>query len=101
MSSVYTINKGVNAAIEFKGLKAQYIGYLAGLLVALLVLFAVLYIVGLSPYGCIALVGSGGGYGAFHIFRMSRVYGPHGMMKVLARKRMPRVLRVYSRRLFY
>ena len=29
MSSVYTINKGVNKPIEFKGLKAQYIAYLA------------------------------------------------------------------------
>jgi hypothetical protein len=28
MNSVYKINKGINKPIEFKGLKAQYIGYL-------------------------------------------------------------------------
>ncbi|MDB5129720.1 DUF4133 domain-containing protein, partial [Mucilaginibacter sp.] len=37
----YQINKGINRPIEFKGLKAQYIGYLGSGLVALLILFAV------------------------------------------------------------
>ena len=47
---VYQINKGINKPIEFKGLKAQYIGYLAGGLVGLLILFAVMYISGLPVY---------------------------------------------------
>ena len=34
----YTINKGINAPLVFKGLKAQYIAYLAVGLVVLLVL---------------------------------------------------------------
>ena len=45
-SSIYGINKGINKPIEFRGLKAQYIWYLAGGLVGLLVLFAILYISG-------------------------------------------------------
>jgi uncharacterized membrane protein len=101
MNSVYQINKGVNASIEFKGLQAQYIAYFGGMLLALLILFAVLYIIGLSPYLCIALIGSAGGFGAFKIFRLSHVYGPHGMMKLIARKRMPKVLRTYTRTMFY
>jgi len=41
-NSIYQINKGINKPIEFKGLKAQYIWYLGGGLVALLVLFAII-----------------------------------------------------------
>jgi hypothetical protein len=41
-TSVYQINKGINKPIEFKGLKAQYIWYLCGGLVALLILFAIM-----------------------------------------------------------
>jgi hypothetical protein len=48
--AVYHINKGINKPIEFKGLKAQYIGYLAAGLVALLIFFAVMYISGLPVY---------------------------------------------------
>src|SRR4051812_23212639 len=47
---IYQINRGVNKPIEFKGLKAQYIGYLGGGLVVLLILFAILYLIGLSVY---------------------------------------------------
>jgi hypothetical protein len=46
MSSVYNINKGINQPIEFKGLKAQYIWWLCGGLVCLLILFAVTYVSG-------------------------------------------------------
>ena len=45
-NSVYNINKGINKSIEFKGLKAQYIWYMGCGLVALLILFAILYICG-------------------------------------------------------
>ena len=44
-NSIYQINKGINQSIEFKGLKAQYIWYLAGGLVILLIVFAVLYFI--------------------------------------------------------
>jgi hypothetical protein len=49
-TSVYRINKGINKPIEFKGLKAQYIGYLAAGLVLPLVMFAVMYIGTVLPY---------------------------------------------------
>ena len=44
-NSVYRINKGINRSIEFKGLKAQYIWYLGGGVVALLIVFAAMYLV--------------------------------------------------------
>jgi hypothetical protein len=65
---VYQINKGINKPIEFKGLKAQYIGYLAGGLVALLILFAVIYIVGLPVYVCIATISALGGGLFYQVF---------------------------------
>nr|WP_262712406.1 DUF4133 domain-containing protein [Arachidicoccus ginsenosidivorans] len=45
----YEINKGVNRAIEFRGLKAQYIYYLAVGLAVLLLLFVCCISV-VSPY---------------------------------------------------
>lgn len=99
-SSVYTINKGINKPIEFKGLKAQYIWYLGGGLLVLLVLFAVLYIAGISPFVCIGIVGVLGFILVGKIRRWSAAYGEHGLMKKLARRKVPRVLRVQTRHLF-
>ena len=45
---VYHINKGINRPIEFRGLKAQYIGYLAACAVGTMVGFGVLYACGVS-----------------------------------------------------
>lgn len=42
--------------MEFKGIKAQYIIYLAIGLVALLLLFAILFIAGLNTYLCLCIV---------------------------------------------
>jgi hypothetical protein len=56
MSSVYQINKGINKPIEFKGLKAQYIWYLGGGLVALLILFAIIYIAGINVFVCLLII---------------------------------------------
>ena len=47
-NSIYKINKGINKPIEFKGLKAQYIWFLAGGILLLMFLFAVLYISGVK-----------------------------------------------------
>lgn len=100
-ASVYTINKGINKPITFKGLKAQYIWYLGGGVVVLLVLFAVLYICGVSPLLCTALV-LGAGTGWFlYISRLSHRYGAHGMMKRIAASRVPRVIKMRSRKVFY
>jgi hypothetical protein len=59
MATVYHINKGINKPIVFKGLKAQYIAYLAVALVLLLILFAILYICGLSMYIILPVIGGG------------------------------------------
>lgn len=100
MSSVYQINKGVGRAIEFRGLKAQYIGFLAGGLVGLLLLFALLYIIGLDLYLCIGLIGGLGVLLFTAVIRMSAKYGQYGLLKKNAKRSIPAGLVSRSRRLF-
>lgn len=97
----YQINKGINRPIEFKGLKAQYIGYLGGGLVILLVLFAVLYLLGLAVYLCITIILGLGSLLFYKVFSLSHQYGQHGLMKRNARRYVPTYLKFKSRRLFY
>ncbi len=96
MNSVYTINKGINKPIEFKGLKAQYIWYLGGGLVALLILFAVLYICGVNIFCCLFLILSMGLALFMYVYKLSRTYGEYGLMKKMAKKAVPKVIKNYS-----
>ena len=100
MASVYRINKGVSKPIVFKGLKAQYIAYLAVGLVFLLVLFAALYIAGLSLFVVLPLILSLGSGLFFTVFRLSHRFGEHGLMKYFAKRGLPRYVRFSSRRVF-
>jgi len=99
-NTVYTINKGINKAIEFKGLKAQYIWYLGGGLLVLMVLFAVMYISGLNSYFCLVLILTLGILLFVFVYRLSRKFGEHGLMKQFARKRIPKLVRSKSRKHF-
>lgn len=100
MNSVYKINKGINRPIEFKGLKAQYIIYLAAGLITLLLLFAILYLVGVNMFVCLALVLSLGTALFMTVHRLSNQYGQYGLVKKLAATRLPFCLKTSSRRTF-
>jgi len=100
MSSIYHINKGINKPIEFKGLRAQYIAYLAVGLVLLLIGFAVLYICGVNLWVIMPLIIGLGTALFFIVFRLSHTYGEHGLMKYFAKKQLPQSLKFRSRRLF-
>ncbi len=100
MATVYRINKGVNKPIEFRGLKGQYIGYLAGGLVGLLLLFAAMYLMGTSMYVCLPVVLVLGTALFIGVGRLSHRFGQHGLMKYFAAKGMPTYLKFKSRRLF-
>jgi len=100
MSSIYHINKGINRPIEFKGLRAQYIAYLAVGLVLLLVGFAVLYICGVNLWVIMPLIIGLGTALFLIVFRLSHKYGEHGLMKYFAKKQLPQSLKFRSRRLF-
>ena len=99
-NSVYQINKGINQSIEFKGLKAQYIGYLGGGVIVLLFLFSVLYIIGLPSFVCIGVIGISGAALIMKVYKMSHKYGEHGLMKALAKRQLPKAVRTRSRKIF-
>lgn len=99
-TSVYPINKGINRPIEFKGLKAQYIWYLGGGLLALLIVFAVLYICGVNTFICSGVILFAGTGWFVHVYQLSRKYGEHGMMKTIAKRNVPHEIKCYSRKIF-
>jgi hypothetical protein len=99
-TSVYSINKGINKPIEFKGLKAQYIWWLGGGLLALLIIFAVLYLLGMNTFLCLAIVLFSGTALFMHTYKLSHKYGQFGMMKAIAKRNIPVVVKSYSRKFF-
>ena len=70
----YGINKGIGKSVEFRGLKAQYLFIFAGGLLAVFVVFVILYMAGVDQWVCIAFGGE------------------HGLMKLFAARRHPRYL---------
>ena len=85
----YELNKGIGQSAEFKGLKAQYLFIFAGGLLAVFVVFIVMYMAGTGQWVCIT-------------FRLNAKYGEHGLMKRLAKRQHPRYLinRISVRKLF-
>jgi predicted lysophospholipase L1 biosynthesis ABC-type transport system permease subunit len=100
MTSVYKINKGINKPIEFKGLKAQYIAYLAAGLISLLILLAILYITGVNMFVCLVLVGILGTTLFMTVYRMSDKYGQYGLLKKIAMRSIPDSIKVTTRKTF-
>ena len=98
MSSVYRINKGVNRPIMFRGLKAQYIWYLAAALMGLLILFIVMYLCGVNTFVSLGLMLVLGGGVIGYVYRLSEKYGQYGMMKKIARRGIPTTIKTYSRK---
>lgn len=99
-TSVYRINKGINKPIEFKGLKAQYIGYLAAGLVLLLIMFAAMYIAGVNMFFCLGLTLILGSFLFVFVYHVSAKYGQYGLLKETARRSLPSDLTCKSRNLF-
>lgn len=99
-NSVYTINKGINKSIEFKGLKAQYIWWFGGGVVLLLVLYAALYFTGLNTFVSLGVILSCGTGMVVQVYRLSNTHGEHGMMKKIARRNVPHTVKSCNRSAF-
>jgi Domain of unknown function (DUF4133) len=99
-NSIYKINKGINTPIEFRGLKAQYIWYLGGGIVALMIMFAIMYIIGINSYTCVGLILVAGTFVFLYVYRLSNKYGEHGMKKKMAKRSIPKVVKSNDRKLF-
>jgi small-conductance mechanosensitive channel len=100
VNSVYQINKGINASIEFKGLKAQYIWYLGAGLIGLLILFAVMYFIGINTFVCLGIILLAGTLLFMYVYKLSSTYGEYGMQKKIAKRSIPKLIKSNSRRVF-
>ena len=96
--AVYPVNKGIGRSPEFKGLKSQYLFIFAGGLLALFVLFVVMYMAGIGQWICIGFGGISASVLVWATFRLNARYGEHGLMKRQALRRHPR--RIINRRNF-
>ena len=88
----YPVNKGVGRAVEFKGLKAQYLFIFVGGLLALFVLFVILYMIGIDQWICIGFGVVSASVLVWQTFALNARYGEHGLMKLGATKSHPRYL---------
>lgn len=88
----YSINKGIGRNAEFKGLKSQYLFIFAGGLLAVFILFVVMYMIGIDQMVCIVfgvVCASVLVWGTFHL---NEKYGEHGLLKVQASRNHPRFI---------
>lgn len=98
----YNVNKGIGKSVEFKGLKAQYLFIFAGGLLAVFVVFVIMYMVGIDQWVCIGFGVVAASALVWLTFNLNAKYGEHGLMKLLAKRQHPRYLinRRIPRRLF-
>jgi Domain of unknown function (DUF4133) len=97
---VFHINRSINKPVEFKGLKAQYVWILGALVVISLILFALLYFIGISSGVCVAIALSLLGISVKITYHLSKKYGQFGLLKVIARRKMVSQVKIDSRRPF-
>ena len=90
--SEYPVNRGIGKPVEFKGLKAQYLFIFCGGLLALFVLFIILYMVGIDQWICIGFGVASSSVLVWQTFALNARYGEHGLMKLGATRSHPRYL---------
>ena len=88
----YPINKGIGRSAEYKGLKAQYLFIFAGGLLALFVVFVIMYIAGISQWICIGIGITGASLLVWLTFHLNAKYGEHRLMKLGSVKYHPRYI---------
>jgi type IV secretory pathway TrbD component len=100
--SNYSINRGIGRSAEFKGLKAQYLFIFAGGLLAVFVIFVVMYMAGINQWICIGFGLAAASVLVWLTFSLNRKYGEYGLMKLLALKNHPSFIinRIRMSRLF-
>lgn len=88
----YNINKGIGRSVEYKGLKAQYLFIFAGGLLAMFVVFVIMYIIGISQWICIGFGVTATSILVWLTFHLNAKYGEYGLMKLSAVKYHPRYI---------
>jgi hypothetical protein len=97
---LFTINRGINKPLEFKGLKANWIYYGCATVIGGLFFFVISYICGISVWiGCPGtILLAGGGLG--RVYQLSNHYGQFGLMKKRAIQKIPQTIHVVTRTIF-
>ena len=85
----YSINRGIGRNAEFNVLKSMYLFIFAGGLLSVFVVFVILYMAGVSTWGCIAFGAVAASLPVYGTFYLSGKYGEHGLMKAQARRSHP------------
>ncbi|MDR3340977.1 MAG: DUF4133 domain-containing protein [Candidatus Symbiothrix sp.] len=100
--ATYSINKGIGRKPEFKGLKSQYLFIFAGGLLAVFVMFVIMYMIGIDQMVCIVFGALAASLLVWLTFYLNAKYGEHGLMKLQAGKNHPRFIinRLRIQRLF-
>jgi hypothetical protein len=98
----YSINKGIGRSAEFQGLKSRYLFLFAGGLLAVFIIFVVMYMAGVSQWICIGFGIIAAFVLVYGTFYLNRKYGEHGLMKWQALRNHPRFIinRIRISRLF-
>lgn len=86
----FTINRGIGKSVEFKGLKAQYLFIFVGGLLALFILFVIMYLSGVNQWLCIGFGLVAASVLVWQTFALNARYGEHGLMKMQARGSHPK-----------
>lgn len=88
----YPINKGIGRSPEFKGLKSRYLFIFARGLLALFVVFVIMYMAGIDQWICIGFGGISASVLVWATFHMNTKYGEWGLMKLQALRSHPRYI---------
>jgi hypothetical protein len=88
----FKINKGINKPVEFKGLKSQYLMYMAMGILGVFLIFIVIYLLGVNRYISLCFAFGSSLFLIYYIFYLNNTYGEHGVMKLAAKKNRPKYL---------
>lgn len=94
--ATFQVNRGVGKPVEFFGLKAQYVFYLVLLILTVLffsfILSLLLNAMGALFIGIITFL-----LAVCSVFKLNNTYGEHGLMQILASKKLVRHIIVDKR----
>lgn len=90
--SEFPINRGIGKSVEFKGLKAQYLFIFVGGLLALFILFVIMYMAGVNQWFCIGFGLVAASVLVWQTFALNAKHGEHGLMKMQARGSHPKYI---------
>jgi hypothetical protein len=97
---VYPSYRAVGRPIEFLGLQGPYILLTAIALVADFLLFVILFCCGTTTWLCLSIAFGLGATAIAAGRQLSQRFGARGLQKHLAAKRLPKAIRLDSRRVF-